>query len=338
MSNRTIVLVLAGVVGASLSAGCGPRGAVDVNVGRPPSPSSNRPDAPLMSTGGTGGTGSSGPGAPDAASTGGSGGGGAGVDAPEEAPGADSGIATPDAPVASGQDAATPDMTPRPPDAALDANRPELDPMAGPILPALEGCPPAPMTGDCITDFEDGLTAMPRVGTRGGTSWSMMSLGEGASGTLTATAIPSRCGSLRAMRFAGTATAIRAPIARLLLMSGTRFFDASAYKGIGFAVRASAPMLVRLKVSDRNTTTEGGVCSNCSDHFAGWLEIGTSFRSFAVPFSALKQAGVGDQRPAVAPGGRSSRAGAPSWCSRWNPASFAPSTCATASVYAPATS
>jgi hypothetical protein len=58
-------------------------------------------------------------------------------------------------------------------------------------------------------------------------------------------------------------------------------------------------MQIRVKVPDRATTTAGKLCVACSDHFAATLELTTSFRSWFVPFSALRQIGSGDPRPAL---------------------------------------
>jgi hypothetical protein len=193
----------------------------------------------------------------------------------------------------------TPNPTPAPPDAApADApvDRPTVAP---PVVQPLQGCAPLPAADERIADFEDGSFVSTLVGIRGGTRWSVIADGDGAAATLAAVPIEARCGSTLALRFAGTATADRSPITRLQLMSGTQFFDASTFRGITFAARASAPMQIRVKVPDRATTTAGKLCVACSDHFAATLELTTSFRSWFVPFSALRQIGSGDPRPAL---------------------------------------
>ena len=165
-----------------------------------------------------------------------------------------------------------PRRRPRPPDAAVD--RPTVAP---PVIQPLQGCAPLPAADERIVDFEDGTASSRRwSGSRGGTRWSVIADGDGAVATLAAVPIEARCGSTLALRFAGTATADRSPITRLQLMSGTQFFDASAFRGITFSARASAPMQIRVKVPDRATTTAGKLCVACSDHFAATLDLTTT--------------------------------------------------------------
>jgi hypothetical protein len=191
-----------------------------------------------------------------------------------------------------------PPPTPPPVDALPDApvDRPTMPP---PVIQPLQGCAPLPAGDERIADFEDGSTTSTLVGVRGGTRWSVIADGDGAAATVAAVPIEARCGSTRAMRFAGTATAEKSPITRLQLMSGTQFFDASAFRGITFSARAAAPMQIRVKAPDRATTTAGKLCVECSDHFAATLELGTSFRSWFVPFAGMRQTGNGDPRPAL---------------------------------------
>ena len=196
--------------------------------------------------------------------------------------------------------APTPTPTPPPPADAAPADAPADRPtVAPPVVLPLQGCAPLPAADERIADFEDGSVVSTLVGIRGGTRWSVIADGDGAAATLAAVPIEPRCGSTRALRFAGTATADRSPITRLQLMSGTQFFDASAFRGITFSARASAPIQIRVKVPDRATTTAGKLCLVCSDHFAATLDLTPSFRSWFVPFSALRQTGSGDPRPAL---------------------------------------
>jgi hypothetical protein len=203
----------------------------------------------------------------------------------------DAAPAVPPTPPAPPPDAA---VAPPPVDAAPD--RPQV-PL--PLLPPLQGCPPLPAADERIADFEDGSIVSAAVGPRGGTRWSVVSDGDGAVATVVAINIEPRCGSQRALRFSGVSTPDRSPIARLLLMPGIQFFDASAFRGITFSVRAAAAAQIRVKVSDRATASPGKLCVQCSDHFAGTLEVGTGFRSWFVPFSSLRQTGAGDPRPSL---------------------------------------
>jgi hypothetical protein len=206
--------------------------------------------------------------------------------------------AAPPAPVPPTPSPEPPPPAPPPVDALPDApvDRPTMPP---PVIQPLQGCAPLPAGDERIADFEDGSTTSTLVGIRGGTRWSVISEGDGAAATLAAVPIEARCGSTRSMRFAGTATAEKSPITRLQLMSGTQFFDASAFRGITFSARAAAPMQIRVKAPDRATTTAGKLCVECSDHFAATLELGTTFRSWFVPFAGMRQTGNGDPRPAL---------------------------------------
>jgi hypothetical protein len=288
----------------ALIVGCGPGGPVDVSrpaseragakdAGRAPDannrpanpmtvPPSNGPvDVPVMPSPAP-------PPSPDAAG-------------PPTPPTPEPPLTTPAPPDAAPPDPVPPTPPPEPPppvDALPDApvDRPTIPP---PVIQPLQGCAPLPAGDERIADFEDGSTTSTLVGIRGGTRWSVIAEGDGAAATVAAVPIEARCGSTRAMRFAGTATAEKSPITRLQLMSGTQFFDASAFRGITFSARASAPMQIRVKAPDRATTTAGKLCVECSDHFAATLELGTTFRSWFVPFAGMRQTGNGDPRPAL---------------------------------------
>jgi len=200
----------------------------------------------------------------------------------------------PDPPPPDAAPTPPPPPEPAPPDAAAD--RPTVAP---PVIQPLQGCPPLPAADERIVDFEDGTTVSTPVAPRGGTRWSVIADGDGAVATLAVVPVEARCGSSLAMRFSGTASATRSPITRLQLMSGTQFFDASAFRGITFSVRATVPMQIRVKIPDRATATAGKLCVECSDHFAATLDVTTTFRSWFVPFSGLRQTGSGDPRPAL---------------------------------------
>ena len=163
-----------------------------------------------------------------------------------------------------------------------------------------------PAPDDVIATFEGGELRSVIVADRGGTTWSVIGLTEGISGTLAPATGPVRCGSTGYVRFIGTGTAVRAPIARAAFrpdMGNTvQFLDASAFSGIRLWLRSTTPAQVRVKVTDRNTATPGRVCSMCNDHFTLELSVGTDWQLHHVAFSELKQAGTGDPQPALARG------------------------------------
>jgi hypothetical protein len=160
-------------------------------------------------------------------------------------------------------------------------------------------CPPAPAAADRIADFENGELTDLVVGDRGGTAWRLISVVAGTSGTLESVAIPQLCGSRRAMRFAGTGSAGRAPLARAAFATGG-FVDARMYTGIRMFLRSVPPGRVRIKISDVNTTASGGICVQCNNHFQLELDADTQLRPFLVRFANLSQPAEGERQPAPA--------------------------------------
>lgn len=82
-------------------------------------------------------------------------------------------------------------------------------------------------------------------------------------------------------------------------------YDASKYKGISFFAKKGPGSVskVRVKVSDKNTDPDGGVCGACSNDFGMVLSLSEQWQKFIVPFGALRQeSGWGNPRPrSVAP-------------------------------------
>jgi endoglucanase len=77
-------------------------------------------------------------------------------------------------------------------------------------------------------------------------------------------------------------------------------YDASKYKGISFFAKKGpgSASHVRLKMPDKNTDPDGGVCGACSNDFGMQLTLTEQWQQFVVPFSALRQeAGWGNPRP-----------------------------------------
>jgi endoglucanase len=77
-------------------------------------------------------------------------------------------------------------------------------------------------------------------------------------------------------------------------------YDASKYKGISFYARKgpSTTGKVLVKVPDKNTDPDGGVCAICSNDFGMKLTLSEEWQKFIVPFSALRQdPGWGNPKP-----------------------------------------
>jgi hypothetical protein len=287
---------------------CGPSDTIDVTAPERPGPA--RPDSGRGGAGGAGGAGSEGTG-------------GTTTVGPAE-PGDNDAAAGP-ADVAGVADAAPAIDLPAGPDAAVDrpplavdAPGVRLDTMAPPpdVAPPRDlppapadmsplpdapaaGCLATPANDEVISLFEDGMLGSRQVAGRGGTFWGTINTDEGATATLTVPEMPVRCGSSRALRFAGTATT-STPILRLFLVQGTaQFYDASAYRGIRFSLRAGVAARVRLKLSDRNTTSYGGMCTLCNDHWGADLDVTPDWKSFSITFASLTQTGAGDREESL---------------------------------------
>ena len=199
---------------------------------------------------------------------------------------------------------ASPDRTPPPapvPDAAVrppDTRPPDTAPPPPDAAPAVV-CPPPAAAVDKIADFENGELTDLVVGNRGGTPWRVISVVAGTSGALESVAIPELCGSRRAMRFAGTGSDGRAPLARAAFAE-VGFVDARAYSGIRLFLRSVPPGRVRIKIPDLNTISTGGVCVQCNNHFQLELDADTQLRPFLIRFANLSQSAEGERQPAPA--------------------------------------
>jgi endoglucanase len=68
-------------------------------------------------------------------------------------------------------------------------------------------------------------------------------------------------------------------------------YDASKYEGITFFAKrgANSTGKVRLKVPDKYTDPEGGVCSECFNDFGADLNLTEQWQRFVLPFRDLKQ-------------------------------------------------
>jgi endoglucanase len=77
-------------------------------------------------------------------------------------------------------------------------------------------------------------------------------------------------------------------------------YDAAKYKGISFFAKKGAGSTgkMRIKVPDKNTDPDGGICGACANDFGMSLTLSDQWQKFVVPFSALRQdSGWGNPRP-----------------------------------------
>jgi hypothetical protein len=125
-------------------------------------------------------------------------------------------------------------------------------------------------------------------------------------GEVASVSIAPHCNSKGALRFSGTGSPASRPAIRALLRSaggdGTAvaFYDGGAYRGLRLSLRSPRPARVRLLVPDRNTDAAGAMCRSCGDHFGAELDLVPDWRTFFVPFAALRQRGTGDRRSGLA--------------------------------------
>jgi len=77
-------------------------------------------------------------------------------------------------------------------------------------------------------------------------------------------------------------------------------YDASKYQGISFYAKKGPGTTSKLiiKVADKNTDPDGGVCAACSNDFGMALSLSEEWQRYIVPFKALRQeSGWGNPRP-----------------------------------------
>ena len=77
-------------------------------------------------------------------------------------------------------------------------------------------------------------------------------------------------------------------------------YDASKYQGISFYAKKGpgTTSKLRIKVPDKNTDPDGGVCAACSNDFGMQLSLSEEWQRYIVPFKALRQeSGWGNPRP-----------------------------------------
>lgn len=156
-----------------------------------------------------------------------------------------------------------------------------------------------PDVTEVIDDLEDGDASIPEIAGRQG-EWSTYNDGTGTQTPSPATPFtPSSPGfdSTYAARTFGSAfTSWGAGLTVELNKDGTTraTYDARDYVGVSFWARAGGTLPIRFMVADSNTDTDGGVCSNCFDHFGAELMLGSGWQRYVVLFSSLQQQGWGD--------------------------------------------
>src|SRR5690606_22911079 len=187
----------------------------------------------------------------------------------------------------------------------LDANQsqPDIAAQLAPV-PLLRGLPEPPGPAVLIDDFEDGDGAIvEHEGRRG--AW--LTYNDGSSGGAQSPApgfslVPAMPGrdSASAARMTGSGcTSWGAGIGVDLNHDGSSKlpYDATAYAGITFWARASTATNIRFNIADANTDPDGGVCSNCFDHFGVNLTVGPGWQRYTFAWSQLQQEGWGEARP-----------------------------------------
>lgn len=202
------------------------------------------------------------------------------------------------------RDAATPDLAAVPPPDL--APPPDVQPPDLPrdvLLPAdappgwvggLAACPSPPPPADVIADFEDGTPSVKAAGGRQARLFTIVTTGAGNLGVtpLGTTAI---CGSQRLLSLSATGiTPGRGHIQGRISLQGQTTVDARGYTGVRLTARGDRPLQVMLKFPDSDT-----ISSLPYDHFAVPLDVTAEARVFTVPFSVLRQSGVGLARPAL---------------------------------------
>ena len=194
------------------------------------------------------------------------------------------------------------------PTAPVDT-RPDLPP-DGPS-PDTVPWPPASPTGasgsltcfadpgrDILAHFELGTPNLVAIDGRSAGPFHLVTSGAGVIAVVNA-ASEGVCGSTRFMSFQGTAIPAgkNGHIQAQFLsspMGSNGFFDARPFNGIRLSMRSSRPLSVNLKLPDSNTSTDLPY-----DHFAISLNVVTTWRTYVIPFSQLRQSGVGTRQPAL---------------------------------------
>ncbi len=134
---------------------------------------------------------------------------------------------------------------------------------------------------------KEGTTVEPQAGELGGT----FVMAEGGAK-----------GSGYALRMTGTIATASITYAGMGMnfLDPKGVYDASQYDGISFFIRKAPETTarVRLKVPDKNTDPDGGVCQECFNDFGTDMTVKDEWTQYIVPWSAMTQMqGWGNPRP-----------------------------------------
>lgn len=167
------------------------------------------------------------------------------------------------------------------------------------------------LAADLVSDFETGTAVVAMVSGRAG-SWFVDNDGTGTQmpAKVASTALPAEaggaCNSAYSLHTSGMGfTVWGAEIGTdLAPHNGTMkvAYDASMYSGIALRAKAAMAQLVRVSLSDDNTSTNGTACVNttvttnkmrCGDYFGTNLMLTSDWQDYPMPFAQMKQRGFG---------------------------------------------
>jgi endoglucanase len=198
--------------------------------------------------------------------------------------------------------------------AAATASASCLTPVPAPVYPASEVCPAAPSApGDAlpaalIDDAEDGNAQIVNHDGRNGFVFSFadadsaLFVGPTLSRRRPLPILGGANGSRCAWNLRGTLANQRIAFAGLgvNMTNPKAFYDASRFAGISFYARRSAGASgrVRVSITDWNTDPDGGVCTECFNHFGQEIVLSETWSLYTLPFESLRQVpGWGAPRP-----------------------------------------
>lgn len=186
--------------------------------------------------------------------------------------------------------------TERPQDAGADTARPEG-------RDGNEDCGADPAPDELISDFERGSLATYERGGRRQQEWRLLTDGTAPLALASVRADAPVC-SEYAMHLSGPPSTQYGPAVSAAFAGSVdnrpQAYDARAYRGIAFLARvATSETRADIRITDRNTRPEFGICATCLDYFRANLSLTTSWRRYAIPFADLVQAQTGDQFPAL---------------------------------------
>ena len=172
----------------------------------------------------------------------------------------------------------------------------------GAIIPKCTG-PAVPAPDGLIDDFEDGNTRVAQIEGRGGYWFKSTDPAGSFFG-------PADLGPVEGGRNGGL---VLHPVGKTVPPSdeawgailGGNFsseglYDASKYSGISFwaKVGENSTRSIRVEVGDVNTHENGGVCTQCWNHFGADLTFTPEWKQYVLLFRSLRQEqGWGDPRP-----------------------------------------